>query len=90
MGNRFRQRQLHAILRLNVLSSLPMSDEKIISGFGERLALENEVRALADASNVFELERRATESGAAGRQSARTPSSAISIRTTPRCGAVLV
>ncbi len=38
-----------------------MSDEKIISGFGERLALENDVRALADASNVFELERRARE-----------------------------
>lgn len=38
-----------------------MSDQKIISGFGERLALENEVRALADVSNVFELERRARD-----------------------------
>jgi len=38
-----------------------MSEQKIINGFGERLALENEVRALADVSNVFELERRARD-----------------------------
>jgi len=38
-----------------------MSDEKVILGFGERLALENEVRALTDATSAFDLERRARE-----------------------------
>jgi hypothetical protein len=36
-----------------------MSDDKIIRGFSERLALDRAVRALADAPTAFELEKRA-------------------------------
>ena len=38
-----------------------MSDDKIIRGFSERLALDKAVRALADAPTAFELEKRARE-----------------------------
>ena len=36
-----------------------MNDDKIISSFSERLALDKAVRALADAPTAFELEKRA-------------------------------
>ncbi len=38
-----------------------MSDDKIIRGFSERLALNKAVRALADAPTTFELEKRVRE-----------------------------
>ncbi len=38
-----------------------MSEDNVIQGFGERLALANQVRALGDAPTAFELERRARE-----------------------------
>ncbi len=38
-----------------------MSDDKIVRGFSDRLALEEAVRALAHAANAFELERRARD-----------------------------
>jgi len=38
-----------------------MSEDKIVRGFGERLALEEAVQALAQAPNAFELERRARD-----------------------------
>lgn len=44
-----------------VLSFPTMSDDRIIRGFGDRLAVEQAVRALAQAPNAFELERRARE-----------------------------
>ena len=38
-----------------------MSDDKIIRGFSERLALNKAMRALSDAPSAFELEKRARE-----------------------------
>ncbi|MCS7038014.1 MAG: hypothetical protein NZP34_00245 [Caldilineales bacterium] len=43
-----------------------MSDDRIIRGFGDRLAIEQAVRALAQAPNAFELERRARDLAAQG------------------------
>ncbi len=44
-----------------VLSLPTMSDDKIVRGFSDRLALEEAVQALAQAPNAFELERRARD-----------------------------